>query len=156
MTWFDIRKLEKDLIEGNISEKEAFNYLLITMLILTIAPYLSDNDKTNTVIIMIELIFGIIITIMQLKNTFDINTNGNNKEYFKRYISLSFVSLIRLFVFGVIAILPILIAIQILSTMGLITYESIEEIFELLITVSFGIAYYFMLTNSFKRVNGNI
>jgi chromate transport protein ChrA len=127
MTWFDIKTLEKDLHEGNVTDKQAFNYLLAMMLITTILPYLSEIDKTNKVFLFIELAVEVVITILLLKHTFDINTKGDDKEYFKRFISLSLVLMIRLIAFSFLIVMVILIAIQLLTTVTSVTYESIKN-----------------------------
>jgi len=36
MTWFDIKKLETDLTDGNITEKDADKCLLVMMLLFTL------------------------------------------------------------------------------------------------------------------------
>lgn len=153
MIWFDIKKLEKDLVEGNISEKEVFNYLLTSTLISAIIPYLSDNNNDNKVLTGIELVIGILILIITLKTTFNINANGDSKDYLKRYISLSLVVFIRLVVFLLIPISIVVITSRILETRNVLTYKGIENSIMFGLSIAAGIIYYFMLTKSFKRVS---
>jgi hypothetical protein len=153
MIWYDIKKLEKGLVEGNISEKEVFNYLLTSTLISIVIPYLSDRNHDNKVLTSIELIIDILIMIITLKTTFEINTKGDCKDYLKRYISLSLVIFIRLVVFLIIPIGIIVITEKILDTMDVIAYESTKDSILFGLSIVAGIIYYFMLTKSFKRVN---
>jgi len=153
MTWFDIKKLETDLTEGNITEKDAFNYLLATMLLFTVLPYLSDNIPTSKMSSVIELVVGIIMTIVILKATFDINARGDNKEYLKRYISLSLVLFIRLMVYALLPSIGAVIIMKVLASIGVVVYEAMANIFIRSLSIVLVMAYYFMLTNSFKRIN---
>src|SRR6478609_2185359 len=153
MTWFDIKKLEYDLIEGNVSEIEIFNYLLASSLIFTIMPYFSDNNTANQILTGIEFVFEVILTVVLLKSTFGINSNGDNKDYLKRFISLSLISFIRLFVFALLPVFLFVVTIEILQSMKIMEDDGIKNIFEFIMSICLGIAYYFLLTNSFKRVS---
>jgi hypothetical protein len=153
MIWYDTKKLEKELVEGNISEKEVFNYLLTSALISVIVSYPSGRNYENKVLTAIELIIDILIIIITLKTTVKININGDGKDYLKRYVSLSLVIFIRLAVFLIIPIGIIVITSKILDTMNVLTYKSIEDSIMFGLSIVAGIVYYFMLAKSFKRVN---
>lgn len=153
MIWFDTQKLEKALVDGNISEKEFFNYLLTSTLISAIIPSLLARNYESKVLTAIELTVDILIIIITLKATFSINTNGDRKDYLKRYVSLSLVIFIRLAVFLIIPIGIIVITAKILDTMNVIAYESTKDSILFTTSVVAEIIYYFMITKSFKRVS---
>jgi hypothetical protein len=152
MIWFDLKELELKLRNGDLSNKDIFNYLLAGLLMESIFSYMKRDDYTSKWLVAIEIIIVIITTVVGMKRTFDINSTSDNKDYFKRYLSLSFVIGIRLVVFVFIAAIPI----------GIISYfvdknigvnQNMKDIFNLVIIAATGIFYYFMLINSFKRVS---
>jgi|JI9StandDraft_2_1071091.scaffolds.fasta_scaffold415228_1 hypothetical protein len=153
MTWTDIKQLEKSLTEETLSEKDVFYYLLTSSLITAIVPYLSDSKSDNKVLAFIELLFGVVFTIVLLRATFNINNIGDKRDYLKRFISLSLVSFIRLFLFALGPIILTTIILKVIDSMDLIKYDDIRQVYIFSLTIFMSIAYYVMLTNSFKRVN---
>lgn len=153
MILFNIKKLENLLIAEEITDKQAFNYLLTYLIISTIAAaFTSDNpgwlEKTQLIVNLIALIWGV-------RKTFEINRNGDNSDYFKRLISLSFVAAIRVFVFAFIALFIYNLSREILTVTGVVSgissyYENILILVGFLIATGF---YYYTLLTSFKRVN---
>jgi ABC-type spermidine/putrescine transport system permease subunit II len=84
--------------------------------------------------------------------TFDINSAGDKKDYFGRFLSLSFVIGIRLSVFAIIIGTPTAIVFSLLDRNFDID-ENLKDFLGLGLFTGFGILYYFILTNSFKKVN---
>ena len=68
-------------------------------------------------------------------------------------MALTIVIVIRLIVFAVPVALVGLTIIKILESTKLVTVSSLDNLFDLAMTFGLGIAYYFMLTQSFKRIN---
>lgn len=153
MTWTDIKQLEKSLTEETLSEKDVFYYLLTSSLITAIAPCLSDNISDSKILTFIELLFGVAFTVILLRTTFNINNIGDKRDYLKRFISLSIVSFIRLFLLALGPIILMTIILKVIDSMDLIKYDDIKQAFLFSVTIFMSIAYYIMLTNSFKRVN---
>lgn len=153
MTWTDIKQLEKSLTDDTLSEKEVFYYLLTSSLITAVIPYLSDNHPDNKILAFIELLFGIVFTIVLLRVTFNINNLGDNRDYLKRFICLSLVSFIRLFRFALGPIILMTVILKVIESMDIIKYDDIRQVFLFSVTIFMSIAYYVMLRNSFKRVN---
>jgi len=152
MIWFDIKELERKLKIGDVSESAFFNYLLANLIIFSIFPYLSTNDYAIKWVIVIEIIIGIVVTVVGAKMTFDINSAGDKKDYFERFLSLSFVIGLRLLVFAIIIGIPIAIIFSLLDR-NLDINENLKDFLGLGLFTAFGIFYYFMLTNSFKKVS---
>ncbi|MFT4855173.1 MAG: hypothetical protein ACI9UV_000902 [Algoriphagus sp.] len=152
MIWFDIKELECKLKIGDVSESAFFNYLLANLIILSIFPYLSTNDYTVKWVIVVEIIIGIIVTVVGAKMTFDINSAGDKKDYLGRFLSLSFVIGLRLFAFIVIIGIPIALIFGLLNRNFDID-ENLKDFLELGLVAGLSIFYYFMLTNSFKKVS---
>jgi uncharacterized membrane protein YidH (DUF202 family) len=152
MIWFNIKELENKLKIGEVSESAFFNYLLANLIIFSIVPYLSTNDYTIKWVIVIEIIIGVVVTVVGAKMTFDINSAGDKKDYFGRFLSLSFVIGIRLSVFAIIIGTPIAIVFSLLHRNFDID-ENLKDFLGLGLFTGFGILYYFILTNSFKKVN---
>ncbi len=152
MIWFDIKELEQGLKNGDLSDKAIFNYLLANLIMFSIVPYISSNDYTTKWLTAIEIVVVIAITIIGTKRTFDINSAGDNKDYFKRFLSLSFVTGIRLVVFVFIAAIPVGIIVYLVDK-SIGENENVKDLFNLTLMAVVGIFYYFMLTNSFKRVS---
>lgn len=152
MIWFDIKELEKELATGEVSDREGYQYLLASMVAMTVTSYLGSGNYANKWLSLIEAVISLFITVALLKVTFDINNNGDNKDYLKRFVSLSFVSGIRLMVLVLIAAIPIgIIMYFVRMTFG--DNQTSKDIFSVCLVTCFGIAYYFILTNSFRRVN---
>lgn len=153
MILFNIKKLEKQLIAEKITDKHAFNYLLTYLIISTIAAaFTSDNpvwlEKT-------QLIVNLVAIIWAVRKSFEINRKGDNRDYFKRFISLSFVAGIRVGVFAFIIVFIYNLINAILIATG-VTGRIISYHEDILILGGFLIAtgfYYFILLTSFKRVN---
>jgi hypothetical protein len=152
MIWFDIKELERGLKSGDVSDKEIFNYLIATLIMFSIVPYIPSNDYKTTWLIAVEIVIVIAITIIGTKMTFDINSRGDNKDYFKRFLSLSFVTGIRLVVFVFLAAIPVGIIVYLVDK-NIGANENIKDLFNLTLMTGIGVFYYFMLTNSFKRVS---
>jgi hypothetical protein len=153
MIWTDLKQLEKSLADETLSERDIFYYLLTSSLLATIAPYLSNKHTDNKIVAFIEFLFGIVFTIVLLRSTFNINNSGDKKDYVKRFVSLSLVSFIRLFLFALAPIILMTIILKVIDSMGLLKFDDIQQIFLFTVTIFMCIAYYVMLTNSFKRVN---
>jgi hypothetical protein len=157
MIWFDVKQLEKNLKADIVSEKETFRYLFVLMLISTISSYVNNPEPPSSQLTSwIELILEVILTVLTLKITYDINTKGDNRDYVKRFMALTMVIMIRLIVFAVPVALVGLTLIKILENTKLVTVSSLDNLFDLAITFCLGVAYYFMLTQSFKRINSTI
>ena len=152
MIWFDINELEQKLKNGDLSDKDIFNYLLANLIVYSILPYLSSNDYTIKWLIVIEIVIAIGITVVGTKRTFDINATGDNKDYFKRIISLSFVTGFRLLVFACVVAIPVALIVSLVDK-TIIAFESMKDLFNLSFTTVAGILYYYMLTSSFRRVS---
>lgn len=152
MIWFEIKELEQGLKNGDLSDKAILNYLLANLIMYSIVPYISSNDYTTKWLIAIEIVVAVAITVIGTKRTFDINCAGDNKDYFKRFLSLSFVTGIRLVVFAFIAAIPVGIILYLVNK-SIGENENVKDLFNLTLMAVVGIFYYLMLTNSFKRVS---
>lgn len=153
MILFNHKKLENLLIEEKVTDKLVFNYLLTFLIITTITAYFtSDNpvwlEITQLTVSLIALIWG-------MRKTFEINREGDNKDYFKRLIPISFVAGIRVILFVFIILFIYNLVIEILQATGVVSrLSAFHE--NLLILVGFLVStgyYYYLLLSSFKRVN---
>lgn len=152
MTWFNIKELERKLINNELSDKESFDYLLFSSVLLTFFTYIGVKEHSNDWLHFLELIISLVITIVGTKATYTINATGGQKDYLKRYISLSFVVGVRLFVFALLVAFILGIIVATINPHSEKDPNS-EEIGKLIFVLFFGIIYYFQLTNSFKRIN---
>ncbi len=152
MIWFDIGELELRLKNGDLSDKDSFYYLLANLVLFSIVPYIESNDYTNKWLIALEIAVLIAMTVIGTKRTFDINSAGDNKDYLKRFLSLSFVTGIRLLVLVCIAAIPVGTIVYLLDK-SIRAIENIDNLFDIAVTVVANLVYYFMLTKSFKRVS---
>lgn len=155
MIWFNIKGLEKKIIENQFSDKDAFNYFLAFSILGVLTTYLST---TQNIIAFIELLLGIIITIWGSFSIFKANSTGDGQDFFKRYFALSWVIGFRLFVFTLIIGVPLLIIFAIISYDSFSSFESgaeslTEDFVSMIITSLVLLIYYLLLTNSFKRVS---
>lgn len=152
MIWFDIKELERSLKANTVSDKVIFYYLLVTLLFFTVAPYFSNVEHESKWVLAGEIVLSLAITVIGTKMTFDINSSGDNKDYFRRYLSLSFVTAVRLFVLTIIIAIPVAIAMAFLD--GIIEANQIfKHVLDLGLLITVGLFYYYMLINSFKRVS---
>lgn len=152
MIWFDIKELERSLKTDSVPDKVIFYYLLVTLLIFTVAPYFTTLEHESNWMLFGEIILSLAITIIGTKMTFDINSSGDNKDYFRRFLSLSFVTAVRLFVFTMILAIPVAIAWAFLEDM-IVANQVVKQVLDLGLLLVVGWFYYYMLVNSFKRVS---
>lgn len=151
MIWFDIKELELGLKNEKLSDKTTFNYLLANLIMFTLASFASRNEYTTNALLLLEIVVTLSITIIGTKRAFDINAEGDNKDFLKRYLSLSFVLGVRLAVF---------LAFPIFIVSGITKGDSgantsMTDLLGIFMTGGIGVFYYMMLSNSFKRVSRN-
>ena len=152
MIWIDVRQLEQKILNNDLSDKEGVSYLLANMIMFSLIPYLSAEHYQNTWLTITEAFIDVVITVLLVKATFDIHGSGDTKGYFKIFLALSFVNAMRLILYAVIVSIPLALVMVLIVKSAPID-KTIEEILQLMANLTAGVIYYFMLTNSFKRLN---
>ena len=153
MIWFDIKELERIIEKGELTDKLVFNYLLIHLIFMTISGYITVDEPRW--VIMLEFAVSLIALIWGVRKTFEINQEGDNRDYFKRLISLSFVAGIRVLVFVIPILFLFNLLSEILQALGVANeVDGFQE--NLLLTGVFILStglYYYVLLKSFRRIN---
>lgn len=155
MIWFRLHKLERKLAKRELSEHNAFRYLMTYLIVLVtllavpeITPYSGWNWDISHYIITLLLTIGATYT------AFRINEKGDNRDFLKRFISLAFVTGIWV----VIGVLLLRLAYKIiLFVIPLDLFTAINNIittdlFQWLSSLLGIIIFYFLLLKSFKNV----
>ncbi len=101
------------------------------------------------------IILELLITIVGTYLVFQVNEKGDNRDFLKRYFSLSFVNGLRLVLFGVFIRLVFKI---IMFVIPLDLWYTINDFFgedsgEFFFDIILSIVFYVLLLASFKRVN---
>jgi len=117
MIWFNIKKLEEDISNDNLSEKDDFNYVLAYVLasfILSTILAVLRYEMFGGLRLLGTALYGI-ITIWGLNAIYKINLEIDGKDIVKRFIAINWVIGMRVLV--VLLILAVIggIAMGILS-----------------------------------------
>jgi len=115
MIWFNIKKLEEDISNDNLSEKDGFNYVLAYFILTTISVVGGYNEMSGWIRLLGAAIY-VIITIWGLNASYNINLEIDGKDFFKRFFAISWVIVMR-----------VLVAILILSVIGGIAMGILSE-----------------------------
>lgn len=155
MIWFNIKELERKIVENDFTDKEGFKYFLGHSILSVLATYVSTSENFIT---FIALVLGVGITIWGAYSVFKANSTGDGQDFFKRYFALSWVIGFRLFIFTVLIAIPL---IAIYEFVVLYSAQSIEtetatlkeDLVVMILSSLLMLLYYFLLTNSFRRVS---
>lgn len=157
MIWYRIKELEKQLVAGNVSDLLIYKYLLSHLLLFAlINNYPGVGEETDPLWApWVRLIIVLMAIFWGIRKTFEINRAGDNRDYFKRLISLSLVSSLRtivvFFVYAAIISTTFILAARFSFTFLIEGFWS--EIMELVNYLTILLVYYYILIGSFKRIN---
>jgi hypothetical protein len=110
MIWFNLKEMERKISTNDISEKESVNYYLAIFIISTIYAMIVAVLKKSPIdsqgfSVTIQYFLDGLILVVGVLFSYKLNSNIDNKDFFKRFFSLSFVIFIRLtiytFCFGI-------------------------------------------------------
>lgn len=157
MIWFNIKELERKLASNDSSDKMAYQYFLAFLIVTMALTFFPKAAAGDSAISIVALLVNLVVIIWGISKTMEINMNGGDKDYLKRFLSLSFVTGARMIVY-------VIVISVILKTSGSLAEQFFPAFTEgvlfgssakliLSIVASFG--FFSMLINSFKRVNDN-
>lgn len=144
MIWINIKELENKISRNELTDKDGYNYLLAT-LILSIVSILVPTINGWNYESLIHVFLSVIITVLCLRRLYNLNEKADNKDFFKRLISITWVVRVRLIIYYLVFTF---IYIQFFSLSNDKTRGLSLVIFSFILNVLF---YYFSI-NSFKRL----
>lgn len=155
MIFLSIKKLEKQLAEGQLTEKDGLHYLISWAILLSlIVLFPKESSYSNLWFDFADLLFSLLITIFGIKYIFRIHAKNWKDQFLKNFISLAFVHFWRLVI--VLAIIMLLgkIILYFIPLDYFLWIDGLlkEDFTNLLFSITLELIYYFLLTNSFKRI----
>ncbi|APS38938.1 hypothetical protein [Salegentibacter sp. T436] len=155
MIWFNLKKLERLLIQNKITESISYQYLLVFLVLITLSTNAPETDFSHYGWEISYIILELLITIVGTYLVFKVNSDGENRDFLKRYFSLSFVNGLRLVIFYLVLRLIFKI---IMFVIPLDLWHSVndflgEDAGEFFFDIIFSLIFYWLLMSSFKRVN---
>ncbi len=151
MILLDIKKLEMELRRETLPAKAVFNYFLIHLILLSLAPLnFNSSAPTNLWVDNLGVILGLIITVGFTFHLYAMcNDSGEEERFIEYYFSLGLVVLVRLFILFLLMSIPI-------GALFLLFFPNVMEgygvIIDLIMVAVVGFTYYFLLIRSFNRV----
>lgn len=147
-----VKKLEKKLITDDFSDKTGYVYLVGLLLMVTFLmkfPGMHSGDQT------FGLMLNLVICGLGVGRTLEINKKTGNEDYLKKFMSLSFITGIRLSA-GLLVFTLVLKALKYFSELiipGFIEGPILGGMPKIFIGTAASVIFFIMLIHSFKRVN---
>lgn len=116
--------LARDLKEDKVTEKEYFKYFVMYSLIwcICVIIYRLMGKTVSNGLFIIDNVLEVLNTMIPIIVSYNVNKKGNNKDFLKRYISISCPLSIKFFILAIIvSVIPLAI--------GLIFNKNFEIVF---------------------------
>jgi len=94
MIFINIKKLEAKVIQIELSIKEVVDYLIASSILAAILGFIRSLSGLKTGYVIIPIIAAVIY-IIGIKISFQINESNDGKDFFKRFIAIYWVNMIR-------------------------------------------------------------
>jgi len=152
MIWPIVKKLEKKLLRDDFSDKTGYLYLVSLLLMVTFLlkfPLLHTGNQS------FGLVFNLLICVWGVGRSLVINRERGDEDYLKKFMSLSFITGIKLSA-GLLFIILLLKGIKYfvgLISPGLIDGPILGGLPKMFIGAAASVVFFTMLINSFKRTN---
>ena len=157
MTWYNIKKLERRLCNDQLLEKEASHYLLALLIIMSICIFFPEPVTSYSAFSWHFVEFGLFlgILIFAVRSSYKINSEGQNREFSKRFISLTVVHGFRILIW--VAVLGLLYKI-IMFIIPLQIFLFINDLLlpnwtDLIVFTGIFFLFALLMIRSFKRIN---
>lgn len=154
MIWLDIKVIESKISNGELTEKDGFNYLFAFLILSAICLTLFTNNE-HGVYKLLDCILTTVITIWGIKATYKANNDIDGKDFLNRFLAISWVIGMRLIIVALIIglIVGIIAAIASKNTSNnLSDNKSVIEVFTLIFISMFQIICYLLIINSFRNL----
>ncbi len=153
MIWFDLKKMEKKISKNDISEKESVNYYLAAFIVGSILATImavahKSPNEPNGITAAVYYIFNSAVLVVGILYAYRLNSRIDNRDFFLRFFSLSFVLFIRLITYTICVGLLLLIFIGLFFTLP----ELNKNLF-IYLSLVWRILFYILIALSFKRVS---
>lgn len=152
--WFNLKKLKQQILDGELTEKRGFLYLLIIVFVYSISGYFKFHASSyeafgydNLWFPKIEMFILIPLLMISLANAFAINQKIDGKSFLKRLVALTVVINIRLLVF----MIPVFVVFSILQEI-IGKMPELFEIIHLIISITWSVLFYIILIKSFQSI----
>lgn len=156
MYFWKVDSLVDDFKQNKVTQKEEFKYILL----FSILTLLSTNsfvsiDSTYNFYDTLDLILLIIITVAGIYYCFKINSDGDNKDFMVRFISIGLPVVVRVLAIAI----PIFIISAMIESLFFITSEEMESdscestLSLVVLTSLIMIGYYWYLSKKIKDVS---
>jgi hypothetical protein len=155
MIWFNIKKLEKKLVNDDFSETLGYCYLITFLSAISILFFFPGTSSGNEELKIPGIILSLLISFWGFQKVFEINRIGSNKDFFKRLFVLSFVTGVRLCTGLVIFSFTLRGSKIFLENFdpNLIDGALLGSTSKLFVATIACLTFFVMLINSFKRIN---
>lgn len=154
MIWLDIKKLETKISTNELSEKDAFNYVL-AFFILSCLSIGTGSKAENGWFNLLNIILLILITIWGLKGAYKANLEVDGRDFLKRFFAISWVIGVRLILItiGFSFLIGIFIAIILMTSNSKDVGDSpIMDLFYTVLISVFEVVYFLLVINSIHRI----
>lgn len=154
MIWLDLKELERKLSSNDFSEKASIGYyiglFMLSIIYAIVATFLGKSpiDSIEKVIAISHYLLDALIFAIGVLVAYKLNARIDNKDFFMRYFSLSFVILIRLIIY------TICIGIFILFIGFFTNLPEFDKTMMSYFSHLWKILYYILIALSFKRISG--
>lgn len=156
MIWFNIRKLERKLANDDFPESLGYSYLIIFLSLVTLLYFLPNNASTgNGILKTFTMIAMLATSFWGIGKIMEVNKNGGSRDFFKRFLSLSFVTGVRLVTGLVIFALIVRGFKHLLQESFPVLQQGVlfGEFSKIALATVASVLFFQMLINSFRRVN---
>jgi len=153
MIWLNIRKLESKISTNELSDKDAFNYVLAFFILSALT--IGGSKVENGWIQLLNIILLTLITIWGLNSAYKANSDIDGKDFLKRFFAINWVIGMRLLliVFGLSLIFGIIVVIILKTNNGSKLEDNpIKDWFLSIFMSMFQVIYYLLVINSIRRL----
>ncbi len=156
MVLFNIKKLENQLAADQVTEKDGVNYLITWIIMISIFIVIRDDSSySNLWFDFADIFFNLLITIIAINHIFKIHIQNKNSSFLKSCISLALVHFWRLILILTILIIVVKSILYVIPLDYFLLIDGLlkENFTDLLFSICLTLIFYFLLINSFKRIN---
>ncbi len=149
MIFFSFKKLEYKILNDELSDKDVFIYMLNQIILIDLMYellFLAPYEESNLIVSFIQIVVDIIAVVVGNWYVFKINEKLNGKDFFKRYIVISWVAMWRTCLVSILLYTPF-----VMTAFLDINQDMVDWLFIGVSIIIFSI-YYSMMAKSFTRL----